>query len=387
MNLFRKIHLWLSVPFGLIISVICFTGAVLVFEQEVTQWARPELYKVESAAGQPLLMDVLLENVADGLDEDVQITGVTVFDDPSRTYQVSLSKPHRASVYVDQYSGEIKGRNERLPFFTFMFKMHRWLMGRAVAEDGGIGLGRLIVGVSTLMFVFVLISGAVIWWPRNKQMLTNRLAIKWNKGWRRLWYDLHVAGGIYALVLLLALSLTGLTWSFSWYKKGFYKVFGAELVERPKSENGGKGSAAKGGTGKSHRSAGKKNSAKETSGKGQAREMDFSQWQKVYDQLSVSNQEASKIMISNGSAQVYSGSWGNQRASDTYKFKAATGEMTEFSPYAEADRSKKIGGWIYSVHVGNWGGLFSRVLTFLVSLFGSSLPLTGYYLWFKRLKK
>ena len=34
---FRKIHLWLSVPFGLIITVICFSGAALVFEDEVME--------------------------------------------------------------------------------------------------------------------------------------------------------------------------------------------------------------------------------------------------------------------------------------------------------------------------------------------------------------
>ena len=35
-KIFRQIHLWLSVPFGLIISLICFSGAMLVFENEVT---------------------------------------------------------------------------------------------------------------------------------------------------------------------------------------------------------------------------------------------------------------------------------------------------------------------------------------------------------------
>ena len=48
------------------------------------------------------------------------------------------------------------------------------------------------------------------------------------KGWKKFWHDLHVAGGMYALVFLLAMALTGLTWSFSWYRTGFYKLFGAE---------------------------------------------------------------------------------------------------------------------------------------------------------------
>lgn len=43
----RNIHLWLSVPFGLIIMLTCFSGAMLVFEKEVTQWLRPEVFHVD----------------------------------------------------------------------------------------------------------------------------------------------------------------------------------------------------------------------------------------------------------------------------------------------------------------------------------------------------
>ena len=44
---FRIIHLWLSVPFGLIFTVICFSGAALVFEDEVMELCRRDLYYVE----------------------------------------------------------------------------------------------------------------------------------------------------------------------------------------------------------------------------------------------------------------------------------------------------------------------------------------------------
>lgn len=35
-KLLRNIHLWLSVPFGVIITLICFSGASLVFEKEIS---------------------------------------------------------------------------------------------------------------------------------------------------------------------------------------------------------------------------------------------------------------------------------------------------------------------------------------------------------------
>lgn len=60
-KIFRKIHLWLSVPFGLIITLVCFSGAILVFENEVNEWFRHDLYYVETVKESPLPMDKLLE--------------------------------------------------------------------------------------------------------------------------------------------------------------------------------------------------------------------------------------------------------------------------------------------------------------------------------------
>lgn len=54
--------------------------------------------------------------VAATLPDSVSVTGVTASSAPERAWQVNLSKPRRASVYVDQYTGEIKGKYERAPF-------------------------------------------------------------------------------------------------------------------------------------------------------------------------------------------------------------------------------------------------------------------------------
>ena len=64
---FRKIHLWLSVPFGLIITVICFSGAALVFEDEVMELCRRDLYYVEKVSGDPLPVEYLIEKVSETL--------------------------------------------------------------------------------------------------------------------------------------------------------------------------------------------------------------------------------------------------------------------------------------------------------------------------------
>ena len=392
-KIFRQIHLWLSIPFGLIITVICFSGAALVFENEIMELCRHDFYYVSKVEETPLPAGELAQKVAATLPDSISVTGISISSDPAKAYQVNLSKPRRASVYIDQYTGEIKGKYERAPFFTTMFKLHRWLLD-SMKPDGGIFWGKMIVGVSTLMFVFVLISGIIIWIPRSAKALKNSLKISVNKGWKRFWYDLHIAGGLYTFIFLLALALTGLTWSFGWYRTGFYKAFGVEMQEK--------------GEGRMEKEEGKKRDMKEkersekegedrkgrNQRKGETHSLLPSQfsplpspyalWQKVYEQLKVQNPDYKQITVSNGTANVSFNRFGNQRASDRYSFNPRNGEITEATLYKDLDNSGKIRGWIFSVHVGSWGGMFTRILSFIASLLGATLPLTGYYLWIKK---
>ena len=392
-KIFRQIHLWLSIPFGLIITVICFSGAALVFENEIMELCRHDFYYVSKVEETPLPAGELAQKVAATLPDSISVTGISISSDPAKAYQVNLSKPRRASVYIDQYTGEIKGKYERAPFFTTMFKLHRWLLD-SMKPNGGIFWGKMIVGVSTLMFIFVLISGIIIWIPRSAKALKNSLKISVNKGWKRFWYDLHIAGGLYTFIFLLALSLTGLTWSFSWYRTGFYKVFGVEMQEKGelRMENG---------EGKKRDMQEKERSEKKGENrkgrnqrKGETQSLLPSQfsplpspyalWQKVYEQVKAQNPDYKQITVSNGTANVSFNRFGNQRASDRYSFNPRNGEITETTLYKDLDNSGKIRGWIFSVHVGSWGGMFTRILSFIASLLGATLPLTGYYLWIKK---
>lgn len=391
-KLFHQIHLWLSVPFGLIIAVVCLSGAALVFEREVMERCRPELYFVSKVEAEALPLDRLLAGVASTLPDSVSITGVTIFSERDRAYQVSLSKPRRASVYVDPYTGEVQGRYERAPFFSFMFRLHRWLLDSMKPGDT-VYVGKLIVGISTLMFVFVLISGIVIWVPRTRKALKNRLKIAVRKGQRRFWYDLHVAGGMYAFLLLLAMALTGLTWSFPWYRTAFYQVFGVKMEQKQQHGHGqqkaehepkqqqGSGQQRKGESDKEDRSGRSKGKESEE------RPELFVHWQGVYDQLYALHPVHKQINVSNGSASVSFNRLGNQRASDRYAFNPQDGQITETTLYADQEKSGKIRGWIYSVHVGDWGGIPIRILTFLAAVLGGVLPLTGYYFWIKKWRR
>jgi uncharacterized iron-regulated membrane protein len=416
MKLFRKIHLWLSVPFGLIIAIICFSGAMLVFETEIMEWTHPSRYFVEEVKDEPLPVGKLVRAVHAQLPDTLSIAGVQIPNNPKRNYRMSFTGQNRmAAVYVDPYTGNIRDLQlgAQKNFFTVMRQLHRWLLDD-FKRDGSFSLGKTVVGVSTLLFVFVLISGIVIWIPKTKKALLIRLKIKIKYGWKRFLHDLHVAGGIYAVVLLLAMSLTGLTYSFSWYRNGFYRVFGAEPPQmgqhgsapapqavadstivaggrvthegrggRPENigvnQREGRGSRPE--NAGENRREGRGNRGENHEGRGG----NYRQWQTIADQLKTQYPDCKSITIQDGKASVSLSEYGNGRASDSYVFDARTGDVTETKYYKDSDKSGKLRGWIYAVHVGSWGGIVTRILTFLAALLGATLPLTGYYLWIRRL--
>ena len=388
MKIFRKIHLWLSVPFGILITLICFSGAMLIFEPEITRSIKSDVYYVGSSDGEPLPMEELLETVKATLPDSVSITGVTVFADRERTYQVNLSKPRRASLFIDQYSGDITGRYERIGFFSTMFKLHRWLLDSANPHGDGVKAGKLLVGISTLIFVIALITGVIIWVPRARKNFRRSMSISFKDGWRGLWKGLHVAGGMYVLVFVLAMSLTGLTWSFNWYRTAFYAVCGVEHTPRNFTQASGEktnGDSRHNGEGRGNHRGGRRGGHGEGRGEGRRHHSEFGRWQQVYEELRAQNPDAPQITIGSETASVTLGTTGNGRAADKYEFNRRSGEITPATKYADSLPADKLRGWIYAVHTGSWGGMLTRILWLLSALLGASLPLTGYYIWIKHL--
>lgn len=374
---FAKIHLWLSIPFGIIIAIVCLTGAILVFETEILESCYPSRYFVKEMKGEPLTPAELISSARRQLPNSIKINGIRVFSDPDRTYQLVLPGK-KAAAFIDPYTAEITGIDDGQGFFMQMMRLHRWLLD-SYKRDGSFSLGKAVVGYSTLALAVILISGLVIWYPRNKKVLKNRLKIKTKSGWHRFFYDLHVSGGFYATLLLLVLTLTGLTWSFGWYRDAFYTVFGVSTNQPRARATAPSSSSNTSGEKGSHGHSG----SSERKGKQQKR-TDYTQWAEILSDLQIRYPEYNSITIQDGTATVSTANYGNTRGSDRYSFDPASGDITEIQLYKDLPKSGKIRGWIYAFHAGTWGGMATRVLSCLVSFLGAVFAITGYYFWIKK---
>ena len=410
-KVFRKLHLWLSVPFGIVVAVICFTGALLVFEDEITSLYYSGVSTVEPQR-EVLPLGVIVEKVEQGLSSGTEVTGVVVSSSPCEAYKVNLSKPRRAALYVNQYTGEVQGDYRRLGFFSGVLRLHRWLMDTK-PDDGGIYWGKIAVGASALVFVVLLLTGLVLWLPRNRKMFKNRLKVVFSKGKNRLWYDLHVTGGFYAALLLLVMALTGLTWSFGWYSDSFYSLFlssesdvsivtqlpdattGATTVSHNRaaqatlvSENDAVSAASflaaqsDGSTGATVKADGVSGATAVANYSAAGK---YGSWSKALEAVAALCPDFAEITVSAGSVSVKYDGWGNSRASDKYNFDESAGTLLSVQEYAGTTEKSRVRGWVYSLHTGSWGGVVVKLLYFLAALLGTALPLTGYYFWIKRL--
>lgn len=362
-KLFHHIHLWISLPLGLVITVICLTGAALVFEREITRGMNPHLYRVtEQGNIPPLSPSEIVARIGEQLPDSLHLTSLQLSGNPRETWMAAFKETGKRSLSLNPYTGEVNGWTQTHPFFQTLRKLHRWLLDPP-AFKGGASAGKTVVGITTLLMVFILVSGLVIWIPRNRRALKNRLRVACNKGWRRFWYDSHVSLGFYATLFLLVMALTGLTWSFPWYRNAAYSLLGASpsRSQAPKSP--------------SH------SSPKEE----RAAAFDYAVWDKVMRELHQQYPSYASITLSRSEAKISLP--GRMRRSDTVRFDSRTGEIRKVIPYQDTPRAQQLKMWFYAFHTGTWGGLTTQILYFLAALIGGILPLSGYYLWFKRARR
>jgi uncharacterized iron-regulated membrane protein len=118
------------------------------------------------------------------------------------------------AAYLNPYTGEVLGTlDHRFAFFPIVRQLHQNLLLRYE-------IGHVIVGVAVLIFLGMLLTGLVLWWPRHRAALKQRLQVAWKSGRRRLQFDMHAVFGIYTLLPALILAATGLVWSFGWWGAG-----------------------------------------------------------------------------------------------------------------------------------------------------------------------
>jgi uncharacterized iron-regulated membrane protein len=303
---------------------------------------------------------------------------------------VSFTGQGRKMFFVDPYTGKLLG--EGPAFFTKVMQLHRWLLLPQVS------VGRQITRWGTILFMVLIVTGIILMIRMHRRKPTGLVTMHLDKGKHRFLFDLHTVGGVYGTGFLLLLCVTALSFGGSHHhavakpaeispiQQEKLIVAAEKDTTKVKNERHGRpkrGEREEKGEGQEWKERKRENrldsipNRKERGGGGK--------WESVLRTVQAEHSEYRSISFRNNKVSVSPKQvFGNIRAADTYTFDPATGAILSYQPYAEQEQAAKVRGWMYTLHVGAWGGLFSRILTCVASLMGGCLVVTGAYLSFRR---
>jgi uncharacterized iron-regulated membrane protein len=361
----NDLHLWLGIGSGLIVFVVCLTGTIYVFKAEIEAMIEPEKYQVEYHENVPALtLEQLVASI--GHEIDGEVTSVTLHGKTDKPYTLNVKSgpdDRRGTNYqINQYTGEVLGsvNGSASEFFFTVFRLHRWLL---LPTE----IGRPVVGVATIIFVILCITGLVLWWPKRWKQIKSGLRIKFNSKWKRINYDLHNVLGFYALLVLLVMGLSGLTWSFEWYKDGLGNVLGAKVFDR-----GGKPIELT-----DFRPQSEPRSISEIHGA----ITDLYPYEGI-TQINLGSPESPLV-----TARKHKDGFFDLYAYDSATLNKYTLEPVEVKRFDKLATGAKIAKSIHAIHLGNIFGTFSKIIYFITCLIATSLPVTGTIIWINKLRK
>jgi uncharacterized iron-regulated membrane protein len=153
-------HLAAGVAAGAVILVMSVTGVLLTYERQMTDWADGYVLSPQPEARR-LPLETLLERAR--LERGSLPTSVTLRADP--TAPAALGFGREGTVFVDPYTGVVLGQGSKRArdFFHAVTDWHRWLN----VHGDGRPLGRAATGAANLLFLFIVLSGLYLWWPRQ----------------------------------------------------------------------------------------------------------------------------------------------------------------------------------------------------------------------------
>lgn len=222
-----QVHSIAGLVLALLLALIALTGAIMSFEDELVEHLNAGIMHVVPRTAAALMPDELVARLRAGQDVG-QVSAVTLSSDPAAAVRVRFARDERGgrptSLYVDPYDARVLGSPRGEEFFATVRRLHRWLLIPGDAK----GWGRQVTGIAALGLTVMMASGLVLRWPRRatsaKMWLKPNLALS-GRGLHR---SLHAVIGTWVLPIYVIMTLTGLWYSFDWYKDGV-----AWLLSRP----------------------------------------------------------------------------------------------------------------------------------------------------------
>ena len=426
-RVFIFIHLWLGLVIGLWFSLIGLSGSVLAWRSELTAMELRAKFPVEKpSANAPMIS--LSQAIAIGKPQSQtppseappsEALTITIPNSRMPFYSVVQGRARRGQMtLIDPYSGRWHPAvNTRDTLTGTIQQFHQRLIAGA--------RGYVANGFFNVLAVPLVLSGLWLWWPKNVAQLRARLQVKRGTSLKRKLYDLHNVMGIYLYGILFVTTLTGamlVTQHIA--ADGGIRAFLSEETPAPtanarggesRGENRGRGDRgeARGGAG---RAAGNARGEGERSGANRPVENRAADHQTQTTNARGAEQrggrgesEAPEVVVSGTRlsnekileiARGVRPQWEltrlqlpaqpNQAVAATFQKPSGftNSETVYLDPYrgqivtsAARDESFNVRSWTRLLHLGEFGGVLSKLLYTLTGLMPLGLFVTGVWMW------
>lgn len=227
------VHLAIGVITGLVIGFLAITGSILAFQPQIVAFAESSEQIISASQATCVAPSDLLKNASEY--HHGSATTLTLFSDVHRPAEVAFGAD--SVVLVNTCDGRIigDGAGKLRRFFSSVRDLHRWVALNGVRHERL----RNIKDACVVAFLFMILSGLVLWFPRELTWQHLRPAVLFRGGLRgraREW-NWHNVVGFWMAVPLLAIALSGIIMAYPWANVLLFRAAGDHLpAERAEVE-------------------------------------------------------------------------------------------------------------------------------------------------------
>jgi len=360
-------HLIAGVSAGVVILLMCVTGALLTYERQLIAWSDSHF---RSAPPSPdaarLPMETLLARVQ-AAHPDLALTAVTVRSAPDAP--VVLAVPRR-TLYADAYTGVVLGEGTQTVrgLMSSLRAWHRWIGVQGDAQARAVP--KAITGWSNVIFAFIVASGFYLWFPRKWAWNQVRAVVLFNSRARGKARDFnwHNVIGSWSAAALFIVVISGVPISFSWGNALVYRLVG----ETPPAP-------ARGSDPPTTRHRGQ--TPVENSGLQELltrAERQVPGWRSINMRIPTSTTGPVVFAIDRGDG-------GQPHLRSTLTLDRASGEIVSYEAFSDLTLGRQIRNVMRFAHTGEVLGIPGQTIAGLVSAGGAVLVWTGISLALRRL--
>ncbi len=208
-----KIHRYVGLVLGAWLTLVGFSGAVLVFWKEIDQRTTPMSLVTQAGPDRPDF-DQAIAHVQAAYPDRVILSYNRPNLDPRESLRFTLTKPNPKrplggdgeslsdlEVFVDPHTTQILGARPYHIGWRYLQSFHKELLVP--------GTGERVLGVLGLIVLTTAIAGIVLWWRDNKKRPARGLQIRLSSSKPRLIRDFHTVIGIYVALIIAFQATTG----------------------------------------------------------------------------------------------------------------------------------------------------------------------------------